>query len=115
MDRMRRECLVLDIISYNTYINGFCKRGEFFMAKSLIDEISGSRRRNDLKILADNGNQKEVKNGVVLEPNFITYTTLISAYCKQEVLKEALFLHEEMMVNGILPDAITYRSINNGL
>ncbi|KAK8983666.1 hypothetical protein V6N11_009455 [Hibiscus sabdariffa] len=115
MDRIRREGLVPDIISYNTLINGFCKTGDFFMAKSLIVEILGSRRRKDLNILAGNCNQKKVENGVVLEPNFITHTMLISAYCKQEVLEEALSLYEEMVANGILPDAITYSSIINGL
>ncbi|XWS42824.1 hypothetical protein CRYUN_Cryun16bG0047500 [Craigia yunnanensis] len=113
----------VDTVTYNTLIWGFCEQGFGFSV------LNGQKRntlvnggiskdvirKKDLNILDGNHHQNGGDNSGILEPNLITHTTLISAYCKQEALEEALSLYEEMVVNGILPDAVTYSSIINSL
>ena len=46
-----------------------------------------------------------------MEPNVITYATLIDAYCKIQCVEDARSTYDEMTVKGLVPDVVTYTCI----
>ncbi|CAA2973060.1 Hypothetical predicted protein [Olea europaea subsp. europaea] len=78
------------IVTYNTMLDLFCKKGE--VAKELIVEMLNKR----LKVSA------------------YTYNPLICGYCQKGMLIEALGLREEMEVRGALPSISTYNAFMHG-
>ena len=50
-----------------------------------------------------------------LQPDVISYNTLIGALCKQGKIDEAKDLMTQMVSNGCLPDSVTYNVFLHGL
>ncbi|KAF2311642.1 hypothetical protein GH714_025462 [Hevea brasiliensis] len=50
-----------------------------------------------------------------LVPDVFTYSSLISAFCKQGDLKKAFELHEDMCQKGINPNIVSYNALIDGL
>ncbi|CAN0852566.1 Pentatricopeptide repeat-containing protein At3g13160, mitochondrial [Linum grandiflorum] len=50
-----------------------------------------------------------------IEPDVVSYNTLIKAYCEMESLDSALELIKEMEVKGLEPTLVTYNTLLHGL
>lgn len=68
-------------VIYNTMIHALCKNGKVGRARSLMNEM--------------------------VEPSDVTFNVLISAYCQEENLVQALVLLEKSFSLGFVPDVVT--------
>lgn len=68
-------------VIYNTMIHALCKNGKVGRARSLMNEL--------------------------VEPSDVTFNVLISAYCQEENLVQALVLLEKSFSTGFVPDIVT--------
>ncbi|WJZ96860.1 hypothetical protein VitviT2T_015507 [Vitis vinifera] len=68
-------------VIYNTMIHALCKNGKVGRARSLMNEM--------------------------VEPSDVTFNVLISAYCQEENLVQALVLLEKSFSMGFVPDVVT--------
>ncbi|MBA0669038.1 hypothetical protein Goklo_001892, partial [Gossypium klotzschianum] len=75
-------------------MNGFCMERRVDQAIKLFGEIN----ETDFKILEEKG----------LDPNVITYSTLIDSLCKKRLLKKGLTVFSQMLEKGIKPNVYTY-------
>lgn len=84
-----------DVVTYNTLVDGLCRAGKVRIARNLV-----------------NGMGKKCEG---LNPNVVTYTTLIHEYCMKQEVEEALVVLEEMTSRGLKPNMITYNTLVKGL
>ncbi|BAS73617.1 Os01g0672166, partial [Oryza sativa Japonica Group] len=82
-----------DACSYNTVIDGLCRRGRLPEARDLFAEM--------------------IANGTA--PTVVTYTTLIHWLAREACFDDALKLFDEMARRGIMPNVVTYSSLIDGL
>ncbi|KAM7274832.1 hypothetical protein ACFE04_016698 [Oxalis oulophora] len=85
-----------DIITYNTLVDGLCQAGKVKIARNLVNGMSKKKDAN-------------------LQPNVVTFTTLIRGYSMKREIDEALSVLEEMKSRGLKPNAITYNTLIQGL
>ncbi|KHN22949.1 Pentatricopeptide repeat-containing protein, chloroplastic, partial [Glycine soja] len=83
-----------DVVTYNTLVDGLCRAGKVRIARNLV-----------------NGMGKKCEG---LNPNVVTYTTLIHEYCMKQEVEEALVVLEEMTSRGLKPN-VTYNTLVKGL
>ncbi|KAG5088191.1 hypothetical protein JHK86_000803 [Glycine max] len=83
-----------DVVTYNTLVDGLCRAGKVRIARNLV-----------------NGMGKKCEG---LNPNVVTYTTLIHEYCMKQEVEEALVVLEEMTSRGLKPN-MTYNTLVKGL
>ncbi|TVU35590.1 hypothetical protein EJB05_17488, partial [Eragrostis curvula] len=91
--RVFRNIRKPDACSYNTIIDGLCRRGDLAKALDLFSEM--------------------VTNGIA--PTVVTYTTVIHWLAREGCFDEALKIFDEMGRRGISPNLITYSSLIDGL
>ncbi|KAL4190140.1 hypothetical protein AMTRI_Chr08g168910 [Amborella trichopoda] len=90
LERMEeREGLDLDLVTYNTLIDGYCKRDKLGDALYLY------------KIMYRRG----------VAPNLVSYTILITGLCKEHRVRKAHQLFHRMVHRGIAPDKFIYNSL----
>ncbi|CAN6697427.1 unnamed protein product [Malus baccata var. baccata] len=123
MDSLQRMD-VLDIITYNTMINGYFISGMIDQAFVLLWEME--KAGISLNVVTYNilinflckfgciQQAKElmkvmISRGVI--PDFITYTTLITNLSKNCSPEEVIALHDYMVIEGVIPDRQTYKDI----
>ncbi|PKA50189.1 Pentatricopeptide repeat-containing protein [Apostasia shenzhenica] len=122
-----RGCLP-DSCTYNTLIDGLCRRARVDDAQKLFDEMQqkgclptvvtftslmhGLSRFEQFEEALKLFNEM-CKSGV--KPNVITYSSLIDGFCRGGRALEAMGLLEKMGRQGCLPNVITYSSLINGL
>uniref|UniRef100_J3L2R7 Pentatricopeptide repeat-containing protein-mitochondrial domain-containing protein n=2 Tax=Oryza brachyantha TaxID=4533 RepID=J3L2R7_ORYBR len=82
-----------DVCSYNTVIDGLCRRGRLPEACDLFAEM--------------------IANGIA--PTVVTYTTVIHWLAREACFDDALKLFDEMSGRGIMPNVVTYSSLIDGL
>ncbi|KAF3439688.1 hypothetical protein FNV43_RR17966 [Rhamnella rubrinervis] len=82
-----------DVFTYNILIKGLCGTNEVDKGCRLL---------------------KEVQLRKELSPNVITFTSVISGYCKLGRMKEASILFAKMLTFGIKPNAITFNALIDG-
>ncbi|THG20463.1 pentatricopeptide repeat-containing protein At2g17525, mitochondrial [Camellia sinensis] len=82
---MKSRGLTPNTVIYNTLLHGLCKNGKVGRARSLMNEMA--------------------------KPNEVTFNILISAYCREENLVQALVLLEKCFSNGFVPDIITVTKV----
>ncbi|OMO85360.1 hypothetical protein COLO4_21653 [Corchorus olitorius] len=117
----------LDVVSYSTIIDGFCKEGS--VDKSLImfrDMLDGGIEPNLLTYntiihgLCGNGQWNEAKGLLAdminrgISPDVRTFSALIDSLCKEGKTGEAFEILELMTRKGLKPDVFTYTSIIRG-
>ncbi|KAK2657649.1 hypothetical protein Ddye_010701 [Dipteronia dyeriana] len=75
------------VVIYNTLIHGLCKNGKLGIgrSRSLMNEME--------------------------EPNDVTFNILVSAYCKEENLVNALVMLEKSFSFGFVPDVVTVTKV----
>ncbi|XBI64974.1 pentatricopeptide repeat-containing protein At5g46100-like [Triticum dicoccoides] len=91
--RLFRNIPKPDACSYNTLIDGLCRRSRRAEAQELFSEM--------------------VENGVA--PTVVTYTTIINWLAREGCLDDALEMFDEMGRRGIAPNVVTYCSLIDGL
>ncbi|KAF7843092.1 pentatricopeptide repeat-containing protein [Senna tora] len=58
---------------------------------------------------------KELPDMLSIEPNLVSYNTVIKAYCEMGSFDSAISMLDEMEKRGINPDLITFNTLLNGL
>ncbi|GJM93617.1 hypothetical protein PR202_ga10186 [Eleusine coracana subsp. coracana] len=91
--RLFRNIPKPDACSYNTAIDGLCRRGRLVEALDLFSEMVA----------------KEIA------PTVVTYTTVIHWLAREGCFDDALKVFDEMGRRGIVPNLITYSSLIDGL
>ncbi|KAJ3685924.1 hypothetical protein LUZ61_015088 [Rhynchospora tenuis] len=81
-----------DVVTYNTILNGYCKKRRLNAAFHLFD------------VMPLRG----------IEPNLVSYTILIGGLCRDERLKDARKLFDNMCKRGIGPDSHVYKVLIQG-
>ncbi|KAL5572341.1 hypothetical protein UlMin_021938 [Ulmus minor] len=82
-----------DIVTVNTMINGLCRANEVDRGCALLKEIQS-------------------RSGI--SPNVVTFTSIISSYCKLGRMEEASFVFSEMISSGIKPNDFTFNALIDG-
>jgi len=90
---MKRENIPVNLVTFNTLIDGCARVGDMEQAAALFTEMC-------------------TMDGV--EPDLITYSTCVKGYCVQGDLDQAVQLFTMMRRKGIQPDAILFNSILDG-
>ncbi|KAF8083226.1 hypothetical protein N665_0787s0008 [Sinapis alba] len=88
-DRMKKECIEPDRKVYNAVVHALAKGGFVSEAMSLMKTM-------------------EEEKG--MEPNVVTYNSLIKPLCKAKKTEEAKRVFDEMLEKGILPTIRTYHA-----
>ncbi|CAA2997593.1 pentatricopeptide repeat-containing At4g11690-like [Olea europaea subsp. europaea] len=84
-----------NMVTCNTIIDGFCKKGFVENAKIIVEEM--------------------VQSETCL-PDVVTFTTLIDGYCKKGEVENAMKYFDEMVKRGsCAPNLLTYNDLINGL
>ncbi|CAO2183311.1 unnamed protein product [Urochloa humidicola] len=91
--RIFRKIPKPDACSYNTIMDGLCRRGRLDEALELFSEMVGKR----------------------IAPTVVTYTTVIHWLAVECCFDDALKLFDEMGRRGISPNLVTYSSLIDGL
>jgi pentatricopeptide repeat protein len=91
--RLFRNIPKPDACSYNTLIDGLCRRSRRSEALELFSEMAA----NDIA------------------PTVVTYTTFINWLAREGCLDDALEMFDEMARRGIAPNVVTYSSLIDGL
>ncbi|KAH6797183.1 hypothetical protein C2S52_021737 [Perilla frutescens var. hirtella] len=58
---------------------------------------------------------QELPAKLSIEPNALSYTSAIKAFCKKELFDNAVSMLDEMAANGVDPDAVTFGVLLGGL
>lgn len=89
-----KQGVTLNVITYNSIINGLCHQGCFLEAFKLFDSLE--------------------KKKIDVIPSEITYATLIDALSKERYLLDAKELFERMVLKGFKLNIRVYNSLING-
>ncbi|KAI3496350.1 hypothetical protein L1887_38709 [Cichorium endivia] len=89
-----KQGVTLNVMTYNSIINGLCHQGCFLEAFRLFDSLE--------------------KKKIDVIPSEITYATLIDALSKERYLLDAKELFERMVLKGFKPNIRVYNSLING-
>ncbi|KAL4183299.1 hypothetical protein AMTRI_Chr11g97490 [Amborella trichopoda] len=57
---------------------------------------------------------QEMKREFGIIPNIVSYSTLITCFCREGLIGEAMRIMEEMAAKGCAPDVITYNALMDG-
>ncbi|XP_015889588.3 pentatricopeptide repeat-containing protein At2g17525, mitochondrial [Ziziphus jujuba] len=82
---MKSRGITPNTVIYNTLLHALCKNGKVGRARSLMNEIE--------------------------EPSDVTFNVLISGYCAEENLVQALVLLEKCFSSGFVPDVVTVTKV----
>jgi len=91
---MPREGVPYNTITYNSIIDACVKGGDLATAESLLNEIASPSTN--------------------LEPDLITFSTLLKGYCHRGDLDKALQLVEAIKVRGLRCDELVYNTLMDG-
>ncbi|KAF8096464.1 hypothetical protein N665_0308s0038 [Sinapis alba] len=116
-----------DLVTYNTLVSSYCRRGRLKEAFYLYKIMYRRRVVPDLvtytsliKGLCKEGRVREahqsfhrmVDRGI--KPDCISYNTLVYAYCKEGMMEQSKRLLHEMLGNSVVPDRFTCKIIVEG-
>ncbi|KAF5941785.1 hypothetical protein HYC85_019427 [Camellia sinensis] len=123
---MERNNLVLNIVTYNILIDGFCKVKKVDSARAIFNNLSSKGLHPNVRTynmmiqgLFEEGLLHEAKELFVkMEQNCclandVTYNTIIRGFIRQHKCYEALILVQEMVQRGFSADASTFPLIVN--
>lgn len=92
-EEMIAEKIQFSVVTFNTLIDASTRSGEMFRIQPLLQDMS--------------------KQGI--EPNVITYSTILKGYCQENCLDKAFELMAEMKKVALLtPDEVTYNTLLDG-
>ena len=115
LEKMTEKGLEIDQVTCNTVINGLCKIGKVDMAM----DILGDMWHHGSASLGELGNMflgmiSDVGHGAKCSPDVITYSSVISALCKEGRFDEAKKKYLEMVAGKISPDRVVYETFIHG-
>jgi len=104
--------IVPDIKAANILMNSFAKLKNVDTARDLLQQMKGCDSKDGSSYLWGDTDDENEHTKVVLEPNLITYNTLLDACHKAEDLDAALEVMQELKTTaGLTPDAWSYTSL----
>ncbi|KMZ58563.1 hypothetical protein ZOSMA_767G00040 [Zostera marina] len=122
LDEMSSKGCIPDEVSYTTIVSSLSQSGKLTEASDLVTRLPAvipaynalingmcSHRHKDAVSL-----MKEI-DGRGLQPNVITYTTIINSLCNAGDLRLSLVLFSKMLVKGCTPNTVTLTSLIKGL
>ncbi|KFK33107.1 hypothetical protein AALP_AA6G332000 [Arabis alpina] len=127
LEKMEEEGFEPDLVTYNTLVSSYCRRGRLKEAFYLYKIMYRRRVVPDLvtytsliKGLCKDGRVREahqtfhrmIDRGIM--PDGISYNTLIYAYCKEGMMEQSKRLLYEMLGNSVVPDRFTCKIIVEG-
>ncbi|XP_042479627.1 pentatricopeptide repeat-containing protein At5g40400 isoform X2 [Macadamia integrifolia] len=92
LEKMEEEGFDPDVVTYNTLIDSYCRKGRLDDAFYLY------------KIMYRRG----------VPPDLVSYTTLMKGLCKQGKVRDAHQLFHRMVHRGLSPDIISFNSLISG-
>lgn len=127
-ERATGDGLVLDEVSFNSMLHGFCKDGKLEFVERVFAEMQRAKVRPTnvtASILCKSyGRAKKLDKAFeVLElmeseygekPNCVVYTCLIQACVRNGQVKRGWDLFHTMIQNGLQPDAVTFGALIHG-
>lgn len=115
LERMSEKGYSLDTASCNIIIDGLCRNNKLDMAMDIVDGMwnegslaLGRLGYSFLSLLTDSSSSKRCL------PDRITYSTLVSALCKEGRFDEAKKKLLEMIGKDISPDSVLYDTFIHG-
>ncbi|EAY94290.1 hypothetical protein OsI_16061 [Oryza sativa Indica Group] len=117
-----------DVWSFNVVIKGVCRVGQVQKALELVERmnefgcspdtvthniiVDGLCRTNEVS----RGHEvlRRLQRDGVCMPNVVTFTSVISGYCKAGKLEDAMAVYNDMVASGIMPNTVTYNVLING-
>ncbi|KAL5200063.1 hypothetical protein ABZP36_021266 [Zizania latifolia] len=115
LERMSEKGYSLDTVSCNIIIDGLCRNNKLDMAMDIVDGMwsegclaLGRLGNSFLSLISDSSSSKRCL------PDRITYSTLMSALCKEGRFDEAKKKLLEMIGKDISPDSIIYDTFIHG-
>jgi pentatricopeptide repeat protein len=111
---------VPSVVTFNVLINGLCKANKLEEAIhlfSIMEIRQGPGLQEKVEQIGQFLNAYEVHTltNSRVNPDIITYNTLINAYCKAFNIEDAFKLFKELQKNGLSPDCVTYGTLIKGL
>lgn len=105
-DSLSMESIKPNIISFNSIID-CCVRCD---QMDIATEIFQLMKRET------GSEQADVSSSAFssVQPDLITYSTLIKGHCRTQNIEQALILHETMLKQGIKADEVLYNSLLDG-
>ncbi|GAY64092.1 hypothetical protein CUMW_230900 [Citrus unshiu] len=91
-----------NVITYTTLINGLCRTGHTIVALNLFEEMANGNGEIGVKGFVDKAKELFLKmKDENINPNAVTYTSLICGFCYANDWNEAKHLFIEMMDQGV--------------
>ncbi|XP_065863260.1 pentatricopeptide repeat-containing protein At3g22670, mitochondrial-like [Euphorbia lathyris] len=119
-----KDCISVNLHSFNILMHGYCKAGKLDEAKNTMVEmekhgfqpgvvaytclIESYCKLKDFRNVDATLEEMEVKG---CKPSVITYTIIMHNLGKAKQINEALEVYEKMKRNGLVPDAAFYSSL----
>ncbi|TYH38730.1 hypothetical protein ES332_D12G130100v1 [Gossypium tomentosum] len=94
MKKMVKEGLAPTVATYGALIHGYCINGKLDDARKIFNNMSSTSK---------------------VPPNTVVYNILIESLCKNNDVKAALSLMDEMKAKGVKPNTTTYNAMFKGL
>eukprot|EP00443_Scrippsiella_acuminata_P095809 CAMPEP_0115615570 /NCGR_PEP_ID=MMETSP0272-20121206/22689_1 /TAXON_ID=71861 /ORGANISM="Scrippsiella trochoidea, Strain CCMP3099" /LENGTH=1079 /DNA_ID=CAMNT_0003051483 /DNA_START=195 /DNA_END=3433 /DNA_ORIENTATION=- len=92
-EEMRKQSLQYSIVTYNALIDACVRSGEMNRVSLLLEQMSDDR----------------------IEPNVITYSTVLKGYCQDNRIDKAFEVLEDMKKSAdFSPDEVTYNTLLDG-
>ncbi|CAN1187102.1 Pentatricopeptide repeat-containing protein At5g40400 [Linum perenne] len=110
LEKMEEEGFEPDIVTYNTLISSYCRKGRLADAYYLYMIMY---RRDDKSFAAKSLLERMCENGY--EPDMLTYEKLIESLSKANSLVDALLLKSEIIHRNRKPSVVTYKALIAGL
>nr|GEX62124.1 hypothetical protein [Tanacetum cinerariifolium] len=108
-DSMLQRNLKPDVVTYNTLVDAFCKEGDMEKANDLWNDMI-SKSRSPFEAV----NFFKRMASYRVNPDSITYNTLIHGFLMEDEMDKAFDLVNQMESQGLLPDVVTYNVILDG-
>eukprot|EP00826_Nyctotherus_ovalis_P041399 TRINITY_DN415_c0_g1_i10.p1 TRINITY_DN415_c0_g1~~TRINITY_DN415_c0_g1_i10.p1 ORF type:complete len:736 (+),score=259.75 TRINITY_DN415_c0_g1_i10:217-2424(+) len=104
-DKLKRtkECK-FNRIAYNALLDCCVKCGQYDKMSEIFEDM----------LTAASGQKEAILDENDIEPDLITYSTLIKGMCKSGVMHKAIMLYEEMKKKGIELDEVFFNSLLDG-
>ncbi|XWS71262.1 hypothetical protein CRYUN_Cryun03dG0123200 [Craigia yunnanensis] len=109
-DEMLEQGCNVDVVTYNTILNGLCK--EKMLMKRTIYRMRWQKRIIGHVPEAFRLWDEMVGNGI--KPTLVNCNTIIKGYCRSGDASRADEFLSKMTSEGIFPDSITYNILFNG-
>ncbi|KAJ6432107.1 hypothetical protein OIU84_019377 [Salix udensis] len=122
-NNMKRDGIELNVYTYNMLLKALCKNNRVDAARKLLAEMSYKGCIPDavsyttvVSSMCRLGKVEEARELSMRIKSFVpVYNALINGFCREHKMEEVFELFNEMAVEGIDPNVITYSTVINTL